>query len=204
MVARTKGMDWVKQFDSVSRFVIINPDGTMEMTDNWVKDEDGRYWSNSGYEPYYSKSSYGPYRPYHGRGYVDNECAVATRKPSQTIYSDYSASTTGVKAVLQCLFPDKKDLINDLYSFVAEKGIYGRKNDDGDMELMMAGLKIDPSRVGNRTKWKKLNCFPYKSPTESATVTPPSAHKYMQQLSQMVRNTSRPIKQTLIYFTILT
>lgn len=117
--------EWLKLHDSVSRFAVINKDGTLTKTDNWVKDVDGREWSNSGYTPY--TSYYGSRRwnewltDKDEYPYVANECATYGVKRNSYTYP--SINGAALVKVLEQIMPDK-DMLNAAIDYVKNKPAY--------------------------------------------------------------------------------
>lgn len=143
LAKNAKDMDEIKKIDGISRFVIINPDGSLTMTANWVKDKDGRHWSNSGYTPYTSAlNGYSnTYWQNHGYGYVgeddhagpyvQNECATRTVYASPKVatedYGGFHPQSSVVLKILEKLY-DVDDALKDITEMVKKHKVYQYKD----------------------------------------------------------------------------
>ena len=92
----------LQKIDSISRYIVIHPDGTCEKIGSWVKDADGRLWSNGGYAPYsYSKYDYKSYRSrYYGDDYDYNSTYYY---PSTHVNTPLSKDSVMLKMFVQTL-----------------------------------------------------------------------------------------------------
>lgn len=114
-------INWVKSYDSTSRFVVINPDGTMETSGSWVADDAGRKWSNSGFTPYRS-----PYTSYHWRGYNDNDCSVYGYNNTHYPQAKYTSNIPSVSAMVLAfnLVADNRKLGTEIYNCLKDHVTY--------------------------------------------------------------------------------
>lgn len=92
----------LQKIDTLSRYIVIYPDGTCEKIGSWVQDADGRQWSNGGYIPYsYSKYNY---KSYHSRYYDDtDDYNLGYYSPSTHVKAPSSKDSVMLKMFVQSL-----------------------------------------------------------------------------------------------------
>lgn len=96
LAKHTTTLEQIANYDGLSRYLIVRPNGKMEKTDNWLKDDDGRWWTNSDYKPYpiYSyRGAYGYGHGYHYDEYDDYDAFGAYRGYNHTKPKSSPAST---------------------------------------------------------------------------------------------------------------
>lgn len=143
----------LQKIDSISRYIVIHPDGTCEKIGTWVKDADGRQWSNGGYAPYsYSKYNYKSYR---SRYYDDTDDYNSGYYPPSTyVNTPPSKDSVMLKMLVQSL---KLDELSKYLSKVYDK-LDIRLSHDGKWSILGQPIKrVDdaplpiPTRLDHQT-----------------------------------------------------